>query len=95
MRNEFELVEAKVEALLDLAAHNVALLEDHIGDRHDVDLNRCRAGGDDALDAVNFRRMKNRLRDLAEKLGLLNKRRDLTDARRSENRLRPQQVANS
>lgn len=86
-----EVLETKVEALLDVAAHNVALMEDHIGDRHDVDLNR---GGDDALDAVNFRRMKNRLRVLAEKLGLLNKRRDLTETRRSENRLRPQQAAN-
>lgn len=84
------VLETKAEALLDVAAAHVALLEDHLQDRHDADLVR-----DNAIDVVNFRGIRRRLHALAEKLGLLGRRRDVTEARRSENRTRPPEVASS
>jgi len=88
IENRVDVVETKIDALLDVAAAHVALLEDHLQDRHDADLAR-----DDTFDIINFRKIRKRLHVLAERLGL-NKRRDLTEARRSESRLRRQQAAN-
>lgn len=88
IEDRLELLEVKAEATLDVDAHLVELLEDHLKDRHDADLTR-----DNAIDVVNFRRIRKRLHMMAEKLGLLGKRRDLTTSRQDENRLRPRTVA--
>jgi len=87
IEERLERLEIQMQALLDVAAFNCALLEDHLRDRHDANLDR-----DDAIDVTNWRRMRRRLREMAEKLGLMAKRRSLTETRQSENRLRPAQV---
>jgi hypothetical protein len=87
IEERIEQVELKAEALLDVAAFSTTLMEDHLRDRHDCDVDR-----DSAIDATHWRKTRRRLRDLAEKLGLMNKRRDITQTRQSESRLRPQQV---
>lgn len=63
-----EKLEAKVETLLAVAAHLSTMMEDHLRDRHDCDLVR-----DDAVDVTSWRRIRQQLRQLAEKLGLQSK----------------------
>lgn len=84
-------IEARVEALeidgemlKDVAGLHVTLLEDHLKDRHDADLDR-----DNAIDTISFRKIRRRMRLWAEKRGLIERRDDLGGARRDENRLRP------
>lgn len=85
------LVELDGDMLKDVAAHQVAFVEHHLSDRHDViPLDR-----DDAPDVKPWRRMRARLRTWADKRGLMTKRRDLTDVRHDENRTRPRAVASA
>jgi predicted membrane chloride channel (bestrophin family) len=90
IEERLERVEMKVDALLDVAAFNSTMMEDHLGDRHGIDVNR-----DDAIDAISWRKIRRRLREMADKLGLTNKRNDLTTSRQDENRLRPQRQSAS
>lgn len=85
IEQRLEKVEFDTEMLKDVAARSQSLLEDHLRDRHDADLNR-----DDAIDVRNWRWIRNRMKEWAEKRGLMDKKRDLSSARSSENRLRPQ-----
>lgn len=78
------LTELDGDMLKDVAAHTSALFEDHLRDRHDSDLDR-----DSAIDATAWRKIRRRMREWADKRGLLTKRRDLSGARNDENRLRP------
>lgn len=87
IEGRLEYVEHQGEALCDVAAFQVGLLEDHLQDRHDADLNH-----DSAIDVVFFRRIRKRLHVWAEKAGLLKKRGDLRDVRMDEGRLRPRPV---
>ena len=83
-----EVLEVKAEAVLDVAAHLVALLEDHLQDRHFANM-----AHDDAIDVINFRKIRKRLHVMAEKLGLIGKRTDLRHVREDEtNRLHPRRV---
>lgn len=79
-----DVLELDNAMILDVAAHNVALLEDHLRDRHDANLDRG-----DAIDEISFRRIRKRMREWAEKRGLIGKRTDLRQARQDENRIRP------
>jgi hypothetical protein len=88
LEERIDRLELQVKALLDVAAFNTKLLEDHLRDRHNVDLDR-----DDAIDADNWRKIRRRLRDLADKLGLTAKKRAVTEVRQSENQLRPSRAA--
>lgn len=83
IEERLEKLELDDEMLKDVAAFNVTLLEDHLKDRHDADLDR-----DNAVDVVHFRRIRRRMREWAEKRGLIGKRTDIRSARQSENRLR-------
>lgn len=83
IEQRLEFAETQIEALLDVSAHLVTLLEDHLRDRHDSDVDR-----DSAIDATSWRKIRRRLREMAEKLGLMDKNRAIKDVRRDENRLR-------
>lgn len=78
------LTELDGEMLKDVAAQTSVLFEDHLRDRHDSDIDR-----DSAIDATAWRKIRRRLREWADKRGLMTKRRDLSGARTDENRLRP------
>jgi hypothetical protein len=84
IEERIEFLELDGEMLKDVAGLHVALLEDHLKDRHDADLDR-----DNAIDVINFRRIRKRLHAWAEKRGLIGKRTDLRQSRQDENRLRP------
>lgn len=90
IEKRLELLELDGEMVKDVLAYNSEAWADHLRDRHDADLDR-----DSAIDATNWRRMRRRLREWAEKRGLMTKRRDVTGARTDENRLRPSTVASS
>jgi hypothetical protein len=78
-----EKLELTSSMLTDVAAFHVTLLDDHLKDRHDADLDR-----DNSIDVIQFRRIRRRMREWAEKMGLIGKRTDIRQARQSENRLR-------
>lgn len=61
----------------------------HLRDRHDV------SEHDNGPDSIGVRKIRRRLAEWAEKAGLMTKRRDVTDSRQDENRLRPAKVAQS
>jgi len=61
----------------------------HLHERHAI------AETDNAPDSIFVRKIRRRLAEWADKVGLMSKRRDVSDARRDENRLRPSQVAGS
>ena len=84
IETRLELVELDGEMLKDVAAHTSELVEDHLRDRHDSDLDR-----DSAIDATAWRKIRRRMRVWAEKRGLMTARRDVAGVRQSENRLRP------
>jgi len=84
IEERLELVELDNEMLKDVAAHHVTLLEDHLRDRHDAELDR-----DNSIDVISFRKIRRRLHVWAEKRGLVGKKTDLRQARNDENRLRP------
>lgn len=86
MERRLDLLELDGEMVKDVTAHQQNLLEHHLRDRHDSDVDR-----DDAPDVIPWRRIRKRLREWADKRGLMTKRRDLTDARRDEGRVRPRQ----
>lgn len=81
------LVELDGEMLKDVAAHTSELFEDHLGDRHGDDVDRG-----DSIDVRAWRKIRRRLREWAEKRGLMAKRRDLNSTRRDENRARPREA---
>lgn len=84
IEDRLELVEFDGEMLKDVAGGTVGLLEVHMRDRHDANFNRL-----DGNDVGAWCRVKHRMRQWAEKRGLMTKRRDMTDTRRDENRMRP------
>lgn len=86
-----ERIEDRVERLefdstlhKDLTAHGVDLWSRHLEERHSLDLDR-----DNSPDVIYLRKIKRRLRVWADEVGLFGKRRDVTEARNDENRLRP------
>lgn len=83
IEDRIEKLELTSTMLTDVAAFHVTLLEDHLKDRHDADLDR-----DNSIDVIQFRRIRRRMREWAEKMGLIGKRTDIRQARQSENRLR-------
>lgn len=87
MEKRLDLVELDGEMLKDVSAFQVSFVEHHLRDRHDV----AGIDRDDAWDVVPFRRIRQRMRIWAEKRGFMTKRKDLTDARRDEGRVRPRQ----
>lgn len=84
LEDRMDRLEIQMTAALDAIAFMTELLGEHLKDRHDANLDR-----DDDIDVASWRRIRRRLRDLAEKLGLMEKRRATTQVRQSENRLRP------
>lgn len=90
IEERLDLLELDGEMVKDALAFSSTAWEDHLKDRHDSDLDR-----DSAIDATSWRRMRRRMREWAEKRGLMTKRRDLTDTRRDENRQRPIASAHS
>lgn len=74
--------------LKDLAGLATEWMVQHLRDRHDV------AETDNRADSIFVRKIRRRLAEWAEKVGLMSRRRDVKDARGNENRLRPQ-AANS
>lgn len=87
LEQRLEVIETKTEAILDVDADLVRLLENHLEDRHDADLVR-----EDSTDVISLRRIKKRLGTMMERLGLAKKQRDVHEARQSESRLRPSQA---
>lgn len=85
IEKRLDLVELDGEMVKDCLAHQVTYTEHHLRDRHDVD----NIDRDDAPDVVPWRRIRHRMRQWAEKRGLMTKRRDLNDTRRDEGRVRP------
>ncbi len=83
LEERVERAETDSEMHGDVAGLAVRYMEEHLKDRHGADLDR-----DDDPDVVNYRRLRKRLREWAEKVGLLARRRDLVSARRDENRVR-------
>jgi hypothetical protein len=83
IEDRLEKLELTSTMLTDVAAFHVTLLDDHLKDRHDADLDR-----DNSIDVIQFRRIRRRMREWAEKMGLIGKRTDIRQARQSENRLR-------
>lgn len=81
------LVELDGEMLKDCTAHVNEMMADHLGDRHGEDIDRG-----DSIDVRAWRRARRRLREWAEKRGLMTRRRDVTDTRRDENRARPREA---
>lgn len=84
IEERLEKVELDADMLKDVAAHSSTLIEDHLKDRHDADVDR-----DNSIDVVHWRKIRRRMREWAEKRGLMDKRRDTASARGDENRLRP------
>lgn len=84
IEERLEKVELDGEMLKDVAGIHVTLLEDHLKDRHDADLDR-----ENSIDVISFRKIRRRMRAWAESRGLIGKRDDLGSTRRDENRLRP------
>lgn len=75
--------------LLDVVGLQMALIEDHLQDRHGAHLVQ-----DNDIDVLNFRKMRRRLREWAESCNLMKRgRSDVGEARRDENRLRPRELA--
>ena len=79
-----ELLELDGEMVKDVVAHQQTMFGEHLRDRHDADIDR-----DDAPDVIPWRRIRKRLREWAEKRGLMAARRDVVDTRNDEGRLRP------
>jgi hypothetical protein len=75
IEGRLDTLEIQVAALLDVAAFNVSLLEDHLRDRHDASLK------EDAIDVASWRRMRRRLTEMAEKLGLAARKRAVSEGR--------------
>lgn len=84
------LVELDGEMLKDVAAHTTNLIGAHLKDRHAIDVDR-----DEEADSKSWRHMRRRLREWAEKRGLMTRRRDVTDTRHDENRTRPRQAVSA
>lgn len=81
------LVELDGEMLKDCTAHVNEMMADHLGDRHGEDVDRG-----DSIDVRAWRKVRRRLREWAEKRGLMTRRRDVSDTRREENRARPREA---
>lgn len=88
IEKRLDLLELDGEMLKDCLAHTNTQIGEHLRDRHDADIDR-----DDAPDVVPWRRIRRRMREWAEKRGLMTKRKDVSDARRDEGRLRPRREA--
>jgi hypothetical protein len=83
-----ELLELDGEMLKDVVGLQQGLVEHHLKDRHDLAAGFDR---DDSPDVIPWRRIRKRLREWAEKRGLMAARRDVSDVRKDENRARPRQ----
>lgn len=84
IEERLERLEPDGEMVKDVLAHQQTLLEEHLKDRHDADMVR-----DNDPDVVAWRKIRRRMRDWAEKTGLMKQRDASRSARLSENRLRP------
>lgn len=82
--DRLDKLEIQLSAALDVIAFMTELLGEHLKDRHNANLDR-----DDDIDVSRWRRIRQRLREMADKLGLTAKKRALHEVRRSENRLQP------
>lgn len=80
------LAELDGEMLKDAAGLTAAALYSHLKERHDANFARF-----DGNDVGAVARLRRRMVDWAEKRGLMTKRKDVSDARRDEGRLRPRQ----
>lgn len=89
IEQRLDLLELDGEMLKDCLALQQGFVEHHLRDRHDVD----NIDRDDAPDVVPWRRIRRRLREWAEKRGLMTRRRDVNDAQRDEGRIRPRREA--
>jgi hypothetical protein len=91
IEDRVEALERDNKLLLDLVGIQMAMIEDHLQDRHGVNLVK-----DNDVDVVSFRKIKRRLREWAETCKLTKRgRSDIDEARRDENRLRPREAARS
>ena len=80
-------LELDVAMLLDVNANLVDALHHHLA-RHSVDVVRDNTG-----DTISYRKLVRRLYQWTEDKGLLKRRRDVSDVRRDENRVRPAAVS--
>lgn len=80
------LVELDGEMLKDATALTAGAIEAHLEERHSANFARF-----DGKDVAGVARIRRRLAEWAEKRGLLNRRKDVSDTRRDEGRLRPRQ----
>jgi hypothetical protein len=78
------LTELDGDMLKDVAAQTTSMFESHLANRHQANINRL-----DGPDVAAWCRIRKRMREWAEKRGLMTKRRDVTDTRHDENRARP------
>ena len=86
IEKRLELLELDGEMFKDVIAEGQRFMEHHLKDRHDLAAGFDR---DDSPDVIPWRRIRKRLREWAEKRGLMAARRDVVDTRNDEGRLRP------
>lgn len=84
IEDRLEILEADRDMLLDVNALLLGALREHLIDRHDAEFVR-----DNDRDVVNARKALRRIGQWAEKRGLRDRQRDVLDAQRDENSLRP------
>lgn len=87
IEERLEKVELDGVMLKDVAGLAADWLARHLFERHAI------SEHDNAPDSILARKVRRRLAEWAEKVGLMGKRRDVAGARNDENRLRPQQQA--
>ena len=87
LEDRTESLEFDVAMLKDLSGLTVVALGEHLK-RHGVDL-----VSDNTPDTLSFRKIMRRVREWADKNGLMKKRNDLIETRWDENRVRPAEPA--
>ena len=83
IEDRLERAELDGKMLKDFAGLATDWMARHLHERHGISEN------DNQADSIFVRKIRRRLAEWAEKVGLMTKRRDLTGARNDENRLRP------
>ena len=84
LEERVEKLELDGDMLKDVAAGHITLLEEHLKDRHNANMER-----DNDFDVINWRKIRRRMREWAERRGMLGRKRDISATRRDENRLVP------
>lgn len=87
IEDRLALVELDGKMLKDVAGLSADWMVKHLADRHQVNEH------DNGTDSILFRKIRRRMAEWAEKVGLMAKRRDVTDTRHDENRTRPLKFA--